>query len=311
MDTNFYSGEPIRIDSHKPGKNILITVAMHGNEHAWVRVVEEMFERDDILSHLKTWSVTFVLANVEAYKHHKRYIDYDMNRIRGGSYRNKLPDSIHQSWKINAVQSSAHELQAGHNELQADSYELQRKQAILPLMHNADVLFDVHTTSQDKQIVGICDAGCIVSDFFDVDCIIADHSTETASSIATMVEQNKPWFGIEVGQHNNPDALEVWIRNIKNMFVHYDLIPWTIQKNHTLQWIFEIVQEIVPTTCDFWFTVDYNTQKYIPIAPWDQYAHDSKKTLSNNGKETLYLAMVPPTIKKSVAAGFLLRKVGD
>lgn len=290
MDTNFYSGEPIRIDSHKPGKNILITVAMHGNEHAWVRVVEEMFERDDILSRLKTWSVTFVLVNVEAYKHHKRYIDYDMNRIWGGSY------------SLNNLEGA---------DSNSEAYEIQRKQELLSLMHNADVLFDIHTTSQDKQIVGICDTGCIVSDFFDVDCIIADHSTETASSIAAMVEQNKPWFGIEVGQHDNPDALEVWIRNIKNMFVHYDLIPWTIQKNHTLQWIFEIVQEIVPTTCDFWFTVDYNTQKYIPIAPWEQYAHDSKKPLSNNGKETLYLAMVPPTIKKYVAAGFLLRKVGD
>ncbi len=72
----------IKIDSEKPGKNILITGSVHGNEPVGSDFAYKFindFKNKKIT--LESGSITFILANYKAFKENKRYINTDMNRI--------------------------------------------------------------------------------------------------------------------------------------------------------------------------------------------------------------------------------------
>ncbi len=72
----------VKIDSGKPGKNILISGAIHGNEPVGVEFAYNFIKNfDKGKIKLDSGSITFVLTNYKAFVEDIRYVDTDMNRI--------------------------------------------------------------------------------------------------------------------------------------------------------------------------------------------------------------------------------------
>ncbi len=120
------------IDSGKPGPTLLITACTHGNEPAGLAPIRYVREHTIlpktgaflfIISNLKAADQYFHAAN-EHEKYMARFIDINMNRI---------PQDILSN--------------------QSDQYEIQRFHAIRPLLYQADLGLDIHSTSTPSESI--------------------------------------------------------------------------------------------------------------------------------------------------------------
>ena len=112
-------------DSGRAGPHAIISAIVHGNELCGAIALDRLFQRDVRPQHGR---LSLVFANPQAYAHFdpqrpaaSRFVVEDMNRV----------------WARDVLASSR------------TSVELDRARALLPLIENADTLFDLHSMQSD------------------------------------------------------------------------------------------------------------------------------------------------------------------
>lgn len=103
-----------------PGKNILVLAGVHGNESFGVDAINE------VISSLKITKgkVTFIIANPEAIKQNKRFIEFNLNRC----FLKLQPNEIY------------------------DSLEGKIARKLMPYLEDADWLLDIHGSNSQGSI---------------------------------------------------------------------------------------------------------------------------------------------------------------
>lgn len=103
-----------------PGKNIVVMVGVHGNESFGVDAIRELIPK----LKLNKGKVTFIIANPEAVKQNKRFIEYNLNRC----FLKNQPQNIF------------------------NSYEGKIARDIMPIFEEADWLLDIHGSNSFNSI---------------------------------------------------------------------------------------------------------------------------------------------------------------
>jgi len=111
----------MHFESARPGPHVVITALMHGNELAGAIVLDELL-REGLRP--QRGRLTFAFLNLDAFRRFdvahptgSRFIDEDMNRL----------------WDRDVLQGPR------------ESRELARVREVLPVIENADILFDLHS----------------------------------------------------------------------------------------------------------------------------------------------------------------------
>ena len=102
------------------GRNVVIMVGVHGNERFGVDAVKELISN----LKLKKGKVTLIVANPEAVKQNKRFLEYNLNRC----FLKK------QSKKI------------------ANTFEGKIAQKIIPFLNKTDWLLDIHGSNSSNSV---------------------------------------------------------------------------------------------------------------------------------------------------------------
>jgi succinylglutamate desuccinylase len=103
-----------------PGKNIVVLGGVHGNEVCGVRVIGKLAPNLEI----NAGKVTFIIANLEAIKQNKRFMEYNLNRC----FLKKQPKEIFKS------------------------FEGRLAREIMPYLDRADLMLDIHASFTPKSI---------------------------------------------------------------------------------------------------------------------------------------------------------------
>lgn len=186
--------------SFQPGKHVLITGAVHGNEHCWTiainRIIQEL--QDGLLVLLKG-SVTFIpICNPKGYKQNKRCIDENLARIF----------DVYTNPQTNEQYCSS---------------------VIAPYIDTCDVLLDIHSGNAENTLFVFQDieddASYDLASNLWFELVVhgrpdmyPNDGAKDPSSYAH--QQWKTAIVVECGQHNDPEATEIAYNSIKN-FLHY------------------------------------------------------------------------------------------
>jgi uncharacterized protein len=196
-----------------PWKNLLITGAIHGNEHCWTlaifRIIDEI--EQGVIKVLQ-WSVTFIpICNPEGFKKNKRLIEENLARI------------------FDYYETP-------------NSYEKYCATIIAPYIDRCDILLDIHSGNAKNskfvfQDIEDWDSYYLASNLW-FDLVVhgrpdmyPDDGAKDPSSYAH--KQWKTAVVIECGQHNDPEAEGIAYHAIKNFLYHYWLIAEWWKKSDT------------------------------------------------------------------------------
>lgn len=117
MKTPFENETIITVDSGNPGKIVVLIVGVHGNEVCGVNALAKLFPSLEIIA----GKVTFILGNPRAVEAGKRLTEQNLNRMF------LSPELLSDEAKA--------------------SYEFKRAQEMKPYIDEAEVTFDVHSSS--------------------------------------------------------------------------------------------------------------------------------------------------------------------
>lgn len=185
-------------------KHLLITWAVHGNEHcgpsAIHKIINEIKQWDLLLLQ---WSVTFIpICNPEWYKHNKRFIDQNLARI-----------------------FDVYEYPENNEQYCATM--------IAPYLDTCDVLLDVHSGNAENTIFVFQDIDNEVTKeltnnlWFNL--VVHGRTNMYPNDWAKdpssyMHSQWKTAVVVECGQHNDPGSEEIAYNSIKNFLYYYGMI---------------------------------------------------------------------------------------
>lgn len=121
-------GVQMVLEGPLPGRDVLIIAGIHGNEPCGMRAFDEILPTLTI----DAGRATFVLGNPKAIELGVRYVDQNLNRL----------------FKPDAMLSDAQKL----------SYEYARSRELMPLLAEADMVLDIHSSGTvDSTPFAICD----------------------------------------------------------------------------------------------------------------------------------------------------------
>ena len=157
-----------KITSQKQGKKVTIMWWIHGNEPTWYNTISRLLNTLQI----DCWEVTLIIANPEAIKANKRYLNQDLNR----SFTN--------------------------NTNTLDPYEKVCIDTIKQELDNTDILLDLHNTVKNNSPRFILtEEQKTYSSLFNVKYVVTwIHKTHPNSSDEYMYRNKKIWICIECGR---------------------------------------------------------------------------------------------------------------
>jgi len=193
----------VEIKAAAEGPKLLLISGIHGNEHCGVEAVLSLLEQfcSGALT-LKKGTLKLVIANEEALKVNKRYIEHNLNRL--------FLDDL--------------------SEPPPSSYEWKRAQEIKPLIIEADYFIDLHSTSGPSEAFLFCEKPLL--DYcrdLGVENIVVGWGSLGCTSIAGDTENygfkhSSIGFTVECGQHNAPESFANALRISLNFLSSHKVI---------------------------------------------------------------------------------------
>ena len=189
----------------KEGKNLVVLVGVHGNEVCGVKAADLLLPKLKI----KSGTVTFIYANLEAIKQNKRFVEQNLNRC----FFNEQSSDVKQS------------------------LEGKTAREIISYLDKADALLDIHASlTKDSVPFVICDESNIeIARLLNPKKIVCNiDKFHPGSTDRYMNLQNKPGFCFECGYVNDPDTQDIAEKAIINFLVYYKAIEdkTLLQKNN-------------------------------------------------------------------------------
>ncbi|MEZ4219764.1 MAG: succinylglutamate desuccinylase/aspartoacylase family protein [Polyangiaceae bacterium] len=175
------------------GPRVGVIGALHGNEVAGLRVIEQIRRNAEAFArHLRRGTLLLIHGNPRATSEGRRFSSggADINRLFAYHW---LEDLAREAW----------------------TYEHHRALELQPLMTGLDAMIDLHSASQPTVPFAICDGrpegialsrntGCNVTYGWDGPGMLMGHV-----SIGALVAAGRPAISIECGQHEGADTSEV------------------------------------------------------------------------------------------------------
>ena len=266
------------ITSNQHGPHLVIIGSIHGNEPIGALALEWL-QQFLMQRSLKKGSITLVLGNRIALEKKVRFCEYDLNRLF-----NKL-DSPNKS------------------------IEHKRVCEISPILHDADICLDIHTTSSPSEPMTICsdtNEHLSIANIIGTPYIVTNW-TDGVVGLASdeFVDQSGGLgFTIECGQHQDKNALSIAKQAIKNVVAHYDMVK--VKKSTTKKSLhLKLAHTFYPKSSDFTFLC--KSKSFTFLRKNEIYAKDGGTNFI--APYDCYLVMPAKTIIVGVEAGFLAIKV--
>lgn len=255
---------------NKPWKVTVLMAGVHGNEPTWIETLQLFRE----FCQIDGWIVHIIFANIQAIQESKRYIDVNMNRY-------------FQEWNS------------------WDTYEIKRIEEILPYLHDADFLLDIHNTERENTEAFLLSSHSEVYKLFPVEKIINNiDDFEQWWSDGFMDRNWKVWICFEAGSFLGWLSIDEMQKIIHNFLIWTGNIDWEVVYIAWNQIILETTFQYIAQTdhCELitWFgdftfltvwTVIGKDWENIISAPHDWYiffAHQKGKI----GKEMFCFAKI-------------------
>ncbi len=274
-------------DSWKPWLSVGIFAITHGNEPIWLRIIAKL--NNDIACwnvQVLSWKIYCIAISLETYKQYiqqedyltYRFMDYNMNRI----YKKK--------W--------------------ISGYEYERFQLLLPIFDELDVAIDIHSIAKDDHVMAISNKKYYneAKAIFDAPYLLLHEDLgKMWSMIGYLLDQWKPAFGIECGNHLTEKSFEKWYKNILSFLSYYGSIArYLIIKSDVMQ-CFEFLEEIMPISEEFSYSRSYS--HFEPIYKGEIFAHDREKNYRNDYGYSVYIWLIGKKTKVWDWNWFLFCKV--
>lgn len=185
----------------KPGKNIVIMAGVHGNEVCGVKAFDDLIPKINI----EKGKVTFIYANLEAYKQNKRQVEYNLNRC--------------------FLDNQLEEMQ--------NTLEGKTAKEIIPYLKEADVLLDIHSSkTSDNLKFLICEEDCLdlIDSLTPNKVILGIDKVQKGGSDGYMFNHGKPGICVECGLHETEESLERAKHSILNFLKKVGAISGEAEK---------------------------------------------------------------------------------
>ncbi len=199
MKSNIHVVEKI---GKNPGMNVVVMAGVHGDEACGVRAFEKLISEMNI----DNGKVTFIVANLEALRQNKRYVEYNLNRC----FLNEQPLGI------------------------SDSLEGSTAREIMPFLLNADALLDLHSSdSSDSLDYIICEGNCFdfISSFGSEKVLTGIDRFQPGSSDGFMYNLGKPGVCVECGLNDSLDSVKIAKDSILNFLAATGNINYLTNRN--------------------------------------------------------------------------------
>ncbi|MBC8465242.1 MAG: succinylglutamate desuccinylase/aspartoacylase family protein [Parcubacteria group bacterium] len=188
--------------------NIILNILTHGDERIGLKVASEIEKL-----HIEKDILTVTIANEKASQLRKRFVDQDLNQSFPGK--------------------------------KDGNYEERRAYALSPMIQEADVVIDIHSTKselKDAVIVTKLDTAtkkCIEA--IQPKHVLVMHISKNTA----LISQANIGLAFEYGKDDNPVALENIVGDIKRLFQHLGVMKGCPPKKNTVTEYFDIVSEVV------------------------------------------------------------------
>jgi predicted deacylase len=233
----------IEIDTKKPGKHVVITGAVHGSEVAGVMASIDTIKRIEKGElELLSGKVTFILANPEAFKVEKRFLDINMNRmfLEENLNSNKTP-RIKDSDPLEGVS------------MPSEPYELTRAREIMLYLETQeiDMVLDIHTFSVSHLEMLVYSDSKMTDEVAEISDIpnhfIVKEELGQGYLVEYFTKKGIFSFTMECGNYKDPRTNERAHKAIINTLEEYGLLPGknTLTKPNQIL-IYDYLDRIVP-----------------------------------------------------------------
>jgi len=205
------------------GPRLLLISGIHGNELAGVEAVISLLRQfcDGTLA-LKKGTLKMVIANEEAIKLNKRYVNENLNRL----FLDDAPEP------------------------KDPSYEWKRAQELKPLLREADYFLDLHSTSGPSEAYIFCEEPQIAKcKALGLKNIVVGWGSLGCSSIAGDTENyglkhSSIGFTVECGRHADEITYKNALQISLNFLGAHDLIDHQIEPvNHQLYYLQSVYEK--------------------------------------------------------------------
>lgn len=218
------------IDSWVKWPNICISVCIHWWEHAWLRVVEYLFEKLNIERELIYWKIYFILANLEAYK--KSLKDENISPVESRF----IDENLNRCCSI-------------ENMRYATSYELKRALELTDILKNIELHFDIHSTYTKSESMLITTEKWFnrYSNIFNVDTIYSWITEKQVWKPFIDITERYWWIWIwlEAWYEGDNTWYKIWVENSIRLLNELWMIDWkkfnnelTINKNNNYKKVY-------------------------------------------------------------------------
>lgn len=243
------------------GPKSIIIAGMHGDEpcgvHAFLKILPKL--------QIDNGEVTFLIGNPKALGKNIRFTEYNLNRaLRNAKYYSKKDK---------------------------ETYEYKRAQFLKKIMLRADVALDLHSTRNPGKPFIICENNAfnIVDKFPEnfVRRVSGFAKIEPGATDDFMNDNGKIGIGIECGQHDDPNAVNVAISAIDS-FLHIrghfkKMIQYKKPRRQTLK-----INKLYKTRDNFVLTRVF--QDFETIKAGTVVGYDAKRKISVNKKSVILFA---------------------
>jgi len=245
-----------RLDSGKPGPNVMIQALTHGNEFCGAIALDRFFSQRIFPSKGK---LTLAFANVAAFARfdfndpdRSRFIDEDYNRV----------------WGDEALDGPR------------DSAELRRARVLRPFVDAADFLLDLHSMHERCRPIMVCAKSEKSAAFSRRIGVPADLLIDTGHPAGLRIIERgafndpaspKTAVLIECGQHWEKSSADVAIDTAFRFLAATGCVPEEICRPHfrrtppAAQRIIRVTEAVVPQTMDFRFPYMFKGLEVVPM----------------------------------------------
>jgi predicted deacylase len=219
--------------------NIILNILTHGDERIGLKVASEIEKL-----HIEKDILTVTIANERASQLRKRFVDQDLNQSFPGK--------------------------------RDGNYEEKRAYALSPMIQEADVVIDIHSTKSELK-----DAVIVTKlDTATKECIEAIQPKHVLvmhiSKNTALISQARIGLAFEYGKDDDSAALENIVEDIKRLLHYFDIIEGYFSEKKIVTQYFDIVSEVPKPKG---YTLLKHIKNYVIVRKGEAFATNGEREL--------------------------------
>ncbi|MBI4836027.1 MAG: succinylglutamate desuccinylase/aspartoacylase family protein [Candidatus Abawacabacteria bacterium] len=263
----------VRIESEKPGANLLVFGAVHGDEPCGALAIRRLlFELTTSNLPLKSGTLTLVIANEKGLVENKRYLSKNLNRL--------FRDDITYE----------------------NGYECDRAHELKPLIKKADFFLDIHSTSRPTKPFLFAEKQVLAeAQKLNIEHIVVGWNTLTGVDLGGDTESfgnqhNVPSLTLECGQSQAMTTWEIAYQSLLQFCAVHQFIEH------------EISSQITPKLYHLFDVVKLNSKQFNYVYPWENLTPLKNDQLIGKDENQAYRAprdctLIMPGTPENTAIG--------